>query len=195
MWQTIEKLIRRSQERIKGLPLEDEGESPERRNYYRFLYWLIREFEPMVSLEIGVESGLASRYMCEAAKEYGGKVIGVDVRQPGTKLDMPNYTFLLGNSIRMQQALTNLTRAYGPIGLVFQDSSHHYTESHREWQIVKPLMAPNGIWICDDITPAFFDPLRDPPGKGMVQYFDELPGEKRLYENVLHFGNIQGIII
>lgn len=145
-------------------------------------------------MEIGVESGMASRYMCEAAKEYGGRVIGVDVRRI-ENMDIPNFTFLLSDSTRMQQPLTNLVQAYGRIGLVFQDSSHHYTESHKEWQIVRPLMTNDGIWICDDITPAFYDPIRDPLNKGMVEYFNELPGDKRLYENVLHFGNCQGIII
>lgn len=57
------------------------------------------------------------------------------------------------------------------------------------------MLGSPAIWICDDITPAFHDPLIDPPGKGMVQYFEALPGDKRLYENVLHFGNTQGIIL
>ncbi len=40
--------------------------------YYRFLYYLILHTRPKVCLEIGIENGVASAYMCAAAKSYGG---------------------------------------------------------------------------------------------------------------------------
>jgi hypothetical protein len=30
--------------------------------------------------------------------------------------------------------------------------------------------------------------------EGMEKYFNELPGEKRLYKDVLHYGNTMGVI-
>lgn len=193
MWNQIENLIQ-----LSSQPLPDEvdpAKNPERRNYYRFLYHLIRWFKPVVSLEIGVESGLASAFMTRASAQYGGQVIGIDLNDPG--LTMENYHFVPGDSTQIHTVLkvAELVYRFGPIGLVFQDSSHHYQASRNEWRLYSPLLGARAIWICDDITPAFHDPLIDPPGKGMIQYFDELPGEKRLYKDVLHYGNIQGIVL
>lgn len=100
------------------------------------------------------------------------------------------------SSVKAVDNVQELVNQYGPIGLVYQDSSHHYLESKQEWNLYSPLCKPGAVWICDDITPAFYDPKNDPPGKGMVEYFAEIPREhKRLYKDVLHFGNTQGIVI
>lgn len=173
----------------------DPERNPERRNYYRFLYYLIDWRKPAVALEIGVESGLASVYMTRAAAEYGGHVIGIDLNGPGRNLE--NYHFIQGNStsIEVFNQVKDIVGKFGPIGVVFQDSSHHYQASKDEWQFYSQFLDSQAIWICDDITPSFHDPKIDPPGKGMVQYFDELPGDKRLYPMVLHYGNTQGIVI
>lgn len=135
---------------------------------------------------------MASAYMCAA----GSQVIGIDILT--NIMAMPdNFHFIHGDStdLYVYEEVVKLTYKYGNIGLVYQDSSHHYLPSKREWGLYSQLLAPNAIWICDDITPAFWDEKVDPPGLGMVQYFDELPGDKRLYPNVLHYGNIQGILI
>lgn len=155
----------------------------------------MRWFEPAVALEIGVESGMASAFMVRASAEYGGHVVGIDLNDPG--LAAPNYHFIPGDSTQPNTVLkvAEIVYHFGAIGLVFQDSSHHYQASRDEWRLYSALLDARAVWICDDITPAFHDPKIDPPGKGMVQYFDELPGEKRLYKDVLHFGNIQGIVL
>lgn len=140
-----------------------------------------------------MESGLASVYMGRAAAEYGGHVIGVDLNRPGY---YGNYEIILGDStgIKTWGKVFDLVDRFGRIGVVYQDSSHHYEASRKEFELYRQLLDQNALWICDDITPAFHDPLIDPPGKGMVQYFGELPGDKRLYPDVLHFGNTQGIV-
>ena len=192
MWQKIEKLIQQSQRKIRNLPLEGVAVNPERRNYYRFLYHLVKQFKPKLCLEIGIQSGMASAYMCAA----GSHVIGIDIIGPG--MAMPdNFHFVYGDStdISIYDEVARLVAEYGKLGLVFQDSSHHYLPSKREWELYSQLLAPNAIWICDDITPAFYNAETDPPGKGMIQYFEELPGDKRLYQDVLHFGNRQGIVL
>lgn len=158
-------------------------------------------FKPKVCLEIGVEAGITSAYMCEAAKSYGGLVIGIDHRHDTSRLAtviLPTeyyYIYILDDSrdaIRKVKAIID-TLGPKPIGMVYQDSSHHYQASIDEWNLYSPLVS--GLWICDDITSAFHDPKVDPPGMGMVQYWEGLPGEKRLFENVLHYGNTQGIVI
>lgn len=192
MWQQIENLIQLSQQ---PLPNEvDPEKNPERRNYYRFLYHLCQWRKPYVALEIGVESGLASAYMTMGIGD--GFVVGIDLHKPGL-LPKNNYYFVEGDStsISTWTKVVNFVHDYGLIGVVYQDSSHHYEASQKEWQFYSQLLDYNAIWICDDILPCFHDPLIDPPGKSMVEYFQELPGDKRLYQDVLHYGNRQGVIV
>jgi len=148
-------------------------------------------------MEIGVDAGFGSCYMAMAVEEYGGIVIGID-HEKKISIPMPdNFHFVEGSAVhtRTWVIVQSIVNTYGRIGLVYQDSSHHYQESHTEWGLYSQFLADGAIWICDDITPAFHDPLLDPPGKGMVQYFEELPWEKRLFPDVLHRGNTQGIVI
>jgi len=135
---------------------------------------------------------MASAYMCAA----GSQVVGIDILT--NIMAMPNNFHLIhgdSTNIDTYDEVVRLVVEYGRIGLVFQDSSHHYLDSKLEFHLYSQLLAPNAIWICDDITPAFYAEGVDPPGKGMIQYFDELPGEKRLYQDVLHRGNRQGIVL
>lgn len=153
-----------------------------------------------MALEIGTESGMASAYMCCATRENNiGQVIGIDFENvPIEVMEIyNNFHFIHADStsIRTFVKVSAMVQDYGKIGIVYQDSSHHYLASKKEWEFYSGLLAPDAIWICDDVTPAFFDPLVDPPNCGMVQYFDELPGDKRLYPDVLHRGNTQGVVL
>lgn len=150
-----------------------------------------------MALEIGVESGMASSYMAFANSST--QVIGIDISEEPMcpAVLVKNYHYIEADStdIRTFAKISAMVQDFGKIGIVYQDSSHHYLASKKEWELYSSLLAPDAIWICDDITPSFHDPAIDPPGKGMVQYFDELPGDKRLYQDVLHRGNCQGIVI
>ena len=198
MKQIIEKLVAKSQKPLADKWLEElQVKYDERHNYYRFLYHLVNTFKPAVALEIGTWYGIGSAYMCAAAKKYDGQVIGIDLNYnivAATTLSerFDNYCFLQMNSKAAKTMVEALAK--GDIGLVFQDSSHHYLESKREWKLYSSLCKSGALWLCDDITPAFHDPKVDPPGKGMVEYFNELPGEKMLFEDVLHYGNTMGLV-
>lgn len=183
-----------SQQPIPDLHLENIPGNPERRNYYRFLYHLVKWRRPYVALEIGVESGMASSYMCAGWPQT--QVIGIDIHTL-PMMPAPNYHFITGDSTAMRTwaKVGAMVQDFGRIGIVYQDSSHHYEASRKEWELYSSLLDRDAIWICDDITKAFHDPKVDPPGLGMVQYFERLPGDKRLYKDVLHFGNTQGIIL
>lgn len=124
-------------------------------------------------------------------------VIGIDHQNKMHPYISGTFNFIEGDATDLSTwvIVRELVHDYGKIGLVYQDSSHHYEASRREFELYAQFLAPGAIWICDDITPAFHDPLIDPPGKGMVQYFEELPGDKRLYSDVLHYGNTQGIVL
>lgn len=178
------KKLERLQETLYGRKKE---------RHYRFLYYLALEYQPKLALEIGVYRGMGSIHLAEAAKQFGGHVVGIDPIDDRILTFPNNYTFLPIRSGEMRLWLEYFVFMYGSIGLVFQDSSHHYLESWNEWEICQDLLADNFVWVCDDITPAFHDPNVDPKGKGMIQYFYELPGRKRTFDN-LHRGSVIGVI-
>lgn len=197
----IDKLVAISQKSLENRYLEIGNEKGE--PYYRFLYHLVHAIKPKLSLEIGVGRGLGSAHMCVASSPVNAEhnhVIGIDIDTSVLTQCLHsyynNYHFFSSNStsLHAEKCISALVEKYGKIGIVFQDSSHHYEESCEEWDIYSQFLDQNAIWICDDITPDFHDPNIDPPGKGMVQYFDERAGEKRLYTN-LHHGSIMGMIL
>jgi len=170
--------------------------------YYSFLYGLIQLYVPKLALELGVEQGVGSAHMASAARAHGGHVVGIDQHFhhiPDCEIDemYGNYDFIHGDTTAATtvQQVKDYVDIYGPIGVLFQDSSHHYLHSIKEWELYSPLMGENSIWVCDDISPPFHDPLVDPPGKGMVQYFEELPGEKMLIPDNVRPGNALGVIL
>lgn len=199
----IEQLIESSRYPIPDLWLEGlQDKFQQYENYYRFLYHLVLARKPKVALEIGTWYGIGSAYMAGAAASCGGRVIGLDINSHEMTMksindSYKNYHFILGNSTSLDvyEQVNKIIQEYGPIGVVYQDSSHHYEASRVEWALYSQLLEEGAIWVCDDITPAFHDPLIDPPGKGMVQYFEGLPEPKRLYKDVLHYGNTQGILL
>lgn len=204
----IDTLVEKSNRPVPDEWLESlQAQFNQRQNYYRFLYYLALVRQPKTILEIGTYFGIGSAYLAAAAKDYGGQVIGIDLNshemtEPLEKSGLinsryGNYRFIQGDSTSesVAEQVRELVKGFGPIGIVFQDSSHHYRASCQEWDIYTQLLDREAVWICDDITPAFYDPKLDPPGKGMVQYFNERPGEKRLYRNILHLGNAIGVIL
>jgi predicted O-methyltransferase YrrM len=166
-------------------------------NYYTFLNRVVQERKPRIALEIGVEYGIGSAHMCAAAESYDGLVIGIDLKWhvvPSHQLQKRyNYIFLEDDSLDAFHSVEKCVDHYGKIGVVFQDSSHHYAISVEEWKLYSQLLDENAIWICDDIASDFFEAGVDE--KSMVGYWDELPGAKKLYPDILHYGNTVGIML
>ena len=186
-------------------PLDDEWlerehtEAPDGvQPFRRFLYHLILQMGYKVCLGIGVETGITSAHMVAATEQNGGVAVGIDRNFYVFLWRMaeryPRYRFVSGDSVRMAHMVESYIRGVGLIDLVFQDSSHHFQKSCDEWDTYRPMMSDNGVWVCDDITPAFHDPKIDPPGMGMVQYFESRPGEKYRLDD-LNIGNTIGVIV
>lgn len=204
--QKLKQLIEKANEPLPSLDIFQQELYGRIELYYRFLYHLVLEFKPEISLEIGVYNGIASLYMAAAAKQYNGKVFGIDLNFPSLLhrdyFDRTNgyfggtYRFFQGDSTDLkiaQDIKESIENFEGKLQLIYQDSSHHYVESKMEWLAYSLLADDTYIWICDDITPDFHDSNCDPPNKSMVNYWEELPGQKMLSES-LHFGNRMGIL-
>lgn len=168
--------------------------------YYRFLYHLVRRLQPAVCIELGVEFGGASAHMARAAQSYGGIVIGIDHQrcgQPANEIPKmcENYVYVVDDTVDAYKRISSYGGVKGCVGLVFQDSSHHYAPSVQEWELYSQLLAPGAVWVCDDITPAFFEKGVDE--FSMVEYFDSLPGAHVKIADVLHVGggNTIGVVL
>lgn len=194
-------LAKKAQKPLPNNELEDfQGEyfGDFRHWYYRFFYHIVSELKPAIALEIGTHHGHGVIHMARACPET--IAIGVDkiahcADYGRLKYGPSNCRIIYGDSLdEGKLAVEALVQKYGPIGLVFQDSSHHYYESHKEFNIYSQFLAPGAIWTCDDVMDVFHDPNHDPPGKSMLSYFNELPGDKRLYDK-LHHGSVIGITI
>ena len=162
-------------------------------------FWLVLDIHPHFCIELGVEFGIASAYMALAGRRVGAKVIGIDHNYhdiPGEQIPkyLQNYTYVVKDTANALCDVMRVIRRRG-VGIVFQDSSHHYTASQTEWNIYRPMLMSGSVWVCDDILPAFHDAKVDPPGKGMVQYFQSLPGDKMLFPDVLNKGNCVGVVL
>jgi cephalosporin hydroxylase len=165
-----------------------------RHEYYRFFHHMVAEMKPKVALEIGIDHGHTLAHM--AAANADTMVIGIDKRDNcANKMPKyPNAQIYYDNSLGKgtETFIEDMVYKYGKIGIVFQDSSHHYNDSHAEFEIYSKYLDKNAIWCVDDVLDVFHDPNVDPPGKSMVEYFDELPGRKKTYEG-LHHGSVIGV--
>lgn len=158
--------------------------------YRRFLYWLVLELKPQITVELGIGTAHATSHMAAAAKTFGGHVYGFDDRQirvPTLQERFPNMHLQWCDSLGGARVMEGKK-----VGLVFQDSSHHGEPSRCEWNYWKSLLALGAVWICDDISPSF--KMYDEPF-GMVDYWDWLPVErKKLYE-IGRPGNNIGVVL
>lgn len=176
-----------------------------RLRYYAFLRSLVLWLKPQCVIELGVETGLASAFMADGAFDVMSKVIGIDINYhpvPGKELIeryQGTYYYVVGNTL-LSSTISQVERILNgrTVGMVFQDSSHHYWESLREFQTYSRLLGANAVWVCDDVTKDFHDPKVDPEGKSMVEYFNEIPARARkLYPELYGVGvnNCIGVAI
>lgn len=198
----VDRLVEEAQK-----PLDDEWletlntKEPDAANYHRFLYLLVRAIKPRVSLELGVHLGSTLAHLSAAAAEFGGHVMGIDYCPCELVATLQrrygNVMFRQGDTTHIETVkwAHRVVDTLGPIGVIYQDSTHHYWSSWMEWDHYLPCLDGSAVWVCDDITESFHSPKFDPPERGMVQYFEELPGQKKLYPDVLHKGNTQGIVL
>ena len=120
-------------------------------------------------VEIGVDMGTTTKYLCEGAKKYDGKVYGFDLfgahgqwKQFGrisTKnnvekyLDgfgIDNYKIYKVNSFHVEDMTNIIEKDIGVIDFVFIDGDHSYKGIKNDFDIVYPLLSPHGIIAFHD---------------------------------------------
>jgi len=172
---------------LEGLQTRIHG-TPHR--HPRFLYRLALELKPPVSMEMGVEWGVTSGYLCAAAAEYGGQVIGVDIKthpRPAGELHerYGNYTFLHMDTQQAVSYVERLVEEHGPLGLVYQDSAHTFAGFKQEWTDYAPFLDDRAAWVANLY-----------PGDTLAGYWKWLPVKKKYaYRDSLYRGATVGVAV
>ena len=149
--------------------------NPENVLYYRWLYRAAAFLQPSVAIELGVCRAQGSAHIAAG----GAKVtIGID-RAPWEPQFSTNvaameahgldYRFILGETTepKVRKQVVDLVRQYGPIELLFIDSTHVYWYAMHEWETYRGMVAEGAVIVMDDIL--------DPPE--MYRAFAEILGE------------------
>lgn len=155
--------------------------------YYRLFYRIAQALKPEFVVELGSWRGDASAHFAVGNPE--ADVIAIDIHRDNDVAGMaklqeavntlPNMTWL---QMWSWDAVEIIKAVDKPISILFIDAWHDYQYAKREWDLYSPLLASPSLVICDDITAGFnFD--------GMIKFWDELPGEKFL-NNEVHRGGV-----
>ncbi len=173
--------------------------------YYRLFYLIAQQLKPNVVVELGGWQGTAAAHF--AAGHPEAMVITIDHHSdPGDDLNRakmlgvvdryPNVNYVQGWTSpgfveeyhKGQEGWPDVKKLLGrkKIDILFIDSWHEGRYFKRDYDQYSPLLANPALVICDDIldTPLFLD---------MVAFWDSLPGEKFLNDEV-HPGIPMGFI-
>jgi predicted O-methyltransferase YrrM len=192
-WEEIDFIIAQSKQTIISPALQARSIASNSRvdPYYSFLQRLALYTKPKgVFLEIGCYYGVTAAYFADAKGWMEHLYLGIDINP--VPFSDPGAIFIQDDATKpeVMERVKAVAAAHGGIFAVFQDSSHYYRDSVMEWDLYSPLVRPGGLWIADDLTPAFRRPSEP---KGMVDYWNELPGDKRIFDD-LHIGSRIGMV-
>lgn len=139
-------------ERAAGLPSSERRRNVDRESG-KFLNLLARAIKAWSILEIGSSNGVSTIWLALAARESGGHVLGLEVREDRAREAQSNLaTAGLGNvaSVRAVDALLTVPTLAGPYDFVFIDAEKDdYTQHIRN---VVDLVAPNGLIVADNVV-------------------------------------------
>jgi predicted O-methyltransferase YrrM len=158
--------------------------------YYRLFYLIAQALEPKFVVELGSWRAIAASHFAVGCPDCD--VVTVDIHREDLVAQqlcidamnrLPNLTYINAWSWDAVETIKAIDKK---IDVIFIDAWHDYQYAKREWDLYSPLLADTALVIADDITAAYnFD--------GMLQFWDELPGEKFL-NNDIHPGVPLGFV-
>jgi predicted O-methyltransferase YrrM len=164
---------------------------------YDFFHHLVRLRQPRLCVEMGCYKGVTSAYMCSAAEAHGGHVVCIDVQDHYAPVHlMPglfkNFHFIRRDTRAAVEKVAELVEEHGPVGVVWQDSSHTWECCNAEWRLYRPLLEAGAVWCVDDIT----SPQGNQPPPNIWNYWLSLPEPKRVYSGgPFRNGGVMGVCI
>ncbi len=162
--------------------------------YYRLFYHLVKFLQPSLTVELGAWQATAAAHF--AAGHPDGTVITIDHHgDPGddeNKRLTEEATNQYANLVYLQGWTWDMkptVETYGKIDILFIDSWHNYEKAMGDWNDYRPLLASPALIIPDDIMGGY-----GPVISGMLDFWNDLPGEKFLEPATLHPGMPMGFI-
>ncbi len=120
--------------------------------YYWYLNALVAVTKPKKVLELGRCLGTSTLFML-GALEPESVLISVDIEERASDLshraDDPRLKVVVGNDLELSVfADIDLSG----IDFLFIDTDHTFDQATKEWELYRPLLAPNALVVFDDIT-------------------------------------------
>ena len=160
----------------------------------KWLFRLVRLFEPDRILELGTSFGLSSLYLHLARPE--ARMVTVEGNQTVARiadsltrnLRAPTLQFKVGS---FAEQIPSCLNELGSVDLVFLDGDHQYESTLKYFEMILPHMSKGGIFILDDIywsteMKGAWDRLKDHPAvsssvdiyyKGLLFFSEIHPGK------------------
>lgn len=127
-------------------------------HYLSFLLFkLIREFKPLVCLELGTNLGISAAYQATALKlNGGGKIVTLEGAESLALLAKKNFQTLGLDEVvvvigRFQDTLDKVLDEHGMIDFVYIDGHHDEKGTLDYFEKVFPFLSKRAVIIFDDI--------------------------------------------
>jgi len=153
--------------------------------YYRLFFTLAQTLKPEFVVELGSWQATAAAHF--ALGNPDSTVITIDIHRDDKDAQrrsieaadyIPNLTYLNAWTFEAIDTVKLVSKLIDkPINILYIDAWHEYEYVKREWDLYSPLLSSPALVICDDITTAH-------NFGGMIQFWEELPGEKFLNYDV-----------
>jgi len=149
--------------------------------YYRLFFTLAQTLKPEFVVELGSWQATAAAHF--ALGNPDSTVITIDIHKDDKDAQrrsieaadyIPNLTYI---NAWTWDAIDTVRLVDKPINIFYIDAWHDYEYVKREWDLYSPLLSSPALVICDDITTAH-------NFGGMIQFWEELPGEKFLNSEI-----------
>lgn len=173
----IKEMIPMAQRRLTGDHWLDAWSTVGPFAYWRMFYYLAKELEPNLVVELGAYQGLGAAHFYAG---YPGEVITIDIGNPSPGIQETLSDVLSRYGIQYIQGdscspdVVSMVERYAPIDILFLDSDHKYPRVKKEESAYFPLLADEALLIYHDI----FDAVGYT--ENMVRAWNEVPYEKFL---------------
>jgi len=128
-----------------------------RKKWAILLFKLIREFKPVICLELGTCVGISASYQAMALEmNKKGKIITVEGATSVANIAKQNFEELnlkrvIGKVGRFQDVLPGLLPDIKPIDFAFIDGHHNEQATLNYFENIFPFLSENAILLFDDI--------------------------------------------
>jgi predicted O-methyltransferase YrrM len=130
-----------------------------------FLYMVVRNLKPSLTIELGVANGRSTQVILSALDANDkGRLVSVDIHADvgGAAVGHPRWDLRVHSPRSPRRQLRSLIEEVGAPDLFFHDALHSYHEQYADYLVAWNQMSPGSLLVSDDIDHswAFLDLAR-----------------------------------